>query len=67
MCSSDLIEECKKQIKKLEDKLSAEVENILAKNKAVDASNPELEKIRDYYYKRKYLDRIQKRIEQISH
>ena len=61
------IEECKKQIKKLEDKLSAEVENILAKNKAVDASNPELEKIRDYYYKRKYLDRIQKRIEQISH
>lgn len=61
------IEECKKQIKQLENGLFTEVENILAKKKAVEASIPELEKIRDYYYKRKYLDRIQKRIEQISH
>ena len=61
------IEGCKKQIIQIENNLFIEVKDIIEKRDVKQISTIELEKIRDYYFKRKYVDRILKRIQQISH
>lgn len=61
------VEQCKKQITQIENELYSEVRDSIENKDLTTLSVPELEKIKDYYYKKKYLCSIQKRMEQMGH
>ncbi|MEY3324113.1 MAG: Fe-S protein assembly co-chaperone HscB [Bacteroidota bacterium] len=61
------IKQCSTQLDAIEASLLIEVKNSIENGNAASVKPGELERIKDYYYKKKYIDRLRKRLEQMGH
>ena len=61
------IKQCVTQLDTIEISLLNEVKNSLESGNAASVNSGELERIKDYYYKKKYIDRLRKRLDQMGH
>ncbi len=61
------IKQCSTQLNAIEASLLIEVKNRLENGNTASVKPGELERIKDYYYKKKYIDRLRKRLEQMGH
>ncbi len=61
------IKQCSTQLDAIDASLLIEVKNCLENGNAASLKPGELERIKDYYYKKKYIDRLRKRLEQMGH
>jgi molecular chaperone HscB len=61
------INQCTTQLDAIESSLLNEVKNSLKNVNSASINPGELERIKDYYYKKKYIDRLRKRLAQMGH
>jgi len=58
---------CAIQLDAIESNLLNKVKGSLENENAASVNPCEVERIKDYYYKKKYIDRLRKRLEQMGH
>jgi molecular chaperone HscB len=58
---------CAIQLDTIESNLLNKVKGSLENENAASVNPSEVERIKDYYYKKKYIDRLRKRLEQMGH